>query len=161
MEDRQQDSNHSDYASFWARFAAFLIDSLIVAVLQSAFAPLIAFGFIQPWFWWTNSFSNEPDVLGLWFLGTGGLLLIVIAGAYFVAFWTRRGQTPGKMAMGIKIVTGDGSEPTVEQSLLRYLGYIVCCVLWYIPFLWALIDSRNQGIQDKFGGTIVVKVPRK
>ena len=149
------------YAGFWVRFVAWLIDALIVAILQSSLAPLIAFGFIQPWYWWVNSFSNEPDVLGLWFVGTGGLLLILIAGAYFVAFWVWRGQTPGKMAMGIRVVSAEGLTFTTEKALLRYLGYVVCCVLWLIPFLWVTIDSRRQGIPDKFARTYVVELPRK
>ena len=155
----QQQQKPSEYASFWARSVGWLIDALIVAIIQSAFVPVISFGFIQPWYWWTNQFSNEPDVLALWFVGTGILLLILIAGAYFVGFWVWRGQTPGKMAMGIKIVPAKGSSVTAEQALLRYLGYIVCSVLLFIPYLWIAIDSRKQGLQDKFANTYVVRLP--
>lgn len=155
----QQKKKPSEYASFWARSVGWLIDALIVAIIQSAFAPVIAFGFIQPWYWWTNQFSNEPDVLAFWFLGTGMLLLILIAGAYFVGFWVWRGQTPGKMAMGIKVVSVKGSSVTAEQALLRYLGYIVCSVLLFVPYLWVAIDSSKQGLQDKFAKTYVIKVP--
>jgi len=149
-----------DYARFWPRFAAWLIDALLVAMIQAGFAPVIAFGAIMPWYWWVNSFSNEPDVVGIWFVGTGGLLLILIAGAYFVGFWVWKGQTPGKMAMKIKVVTDEGKSVAAEKALLRYVGYIVCCVLALIPFLWVILDSRKQGIQDKFAQTFVVQLPR-
>ncbi len=148
------------YAGFWTRFTAWLIDALIVAIIQSSLAPLIAFGLIQPWYWWVNSFSNEPDIVGLWFVGTGGLLLILIAGAYFVGFWVWRGQTPGNMAMRIKVVPVAESEITAEKAMLRYLGYIICSVLCLIPFLWAAIDSHRQGIPDKFADTYVIQLPR-
>lgn len=160
MENEQSQMPAVVRAGFWARFAAFVIDSLIVAVIQSSVAPLVAFGFIQPWFWWANSFSNEPDVIAFWFVGTAGLLFILIAGAYFVAFWTWRGQTPGMMAMGIRVARTDGTGATGEQALLRYLGYMVSCVLVLLPFLWIPIDNRKQGIHDKFAGTQVLKVPR-
>lgn len=149
----------SQPASFWSRAVAWLIDSLIVGIIQSAFAPVISFGFIQPWFWWTNQFSNQPDVLAFWFLGTGALLLILIAGTYFVAFWVWKGQTLGKMAMGIKIVSHEGSKITAEKALLRYLGYIICSIFLLIPFLWTAVDSRKQGIQDKFANTYVITQP--
>ncbi len=149
-----------DYAGFWPRFAAWLIDALLVAMIQAGFAPVIAFGAIMPWYWWVNSFSNEPDVAGIWFVGTGGLLLLLIAGAYFVGFWVWKGQTPGKMAMGIKVVSVDGSLVNVEQALLRYIGYIVCVVLLLIPFLWVAVDVRKQAVPDKFARTIVIQLPR-
>ncbi len=149
-----------EYASFWTRFAAWLIDVLIVSILQSGIAPIVAFGFIQPWYWWVNSFSNEPDVVGLWFLGTGVLLLILITMAYFVGFWVWRGQTPGKMAMRIKVVITDGSEVNAEKALLRFLGYFICHVLCFIPHIWVAVDSRRQGIHDKFAGTYVIQLPR-
>lgn len=161
MEQTERKSTSIEYAGFWPRFAAFLIDALIVSIIQSAFVPVISFGFIQPWFWWTNSFSNEPDILALWFLGAGGLLLILIAGAYFVGFWVWKRQTPGKMAMKIEIVTIEGTGLTAEKALLRYVGYIVCNVLLLIPYLWVAIDSRKQGIQDKFADTYVIKSPRE
>ncbi|MDY6911063.1 MAG: RDD family protein [Chloroflexota bacterium] len=160
MNEKQQEPTLTEYAGFWIRFVAYLIDGLILSIVQASFVPLISFGFIQPWFWWVNSFSNQPDVIGFWFIGTAGLFLILIPGAYFVAFWTRKGQTPGKMAMGIKVLSADGSRVTVEKALLRYLGYLVCTILWLIPFLWVALDSRKQGIQDKFAATCVMKVPR-
>ena len=100
-------------------------------------------------------------MLALWFLGAGGLLLILIAGAYFVGFWVWKRQTPGKMAMKIEIVTIEGTALTAEKALLRYVGYIVCNVLLLIPYLWVAIDSRKQGIQDKFADTYVIKSPRE
>ncbi len=160
MKQREHKSASTEYAGFWPRFAAFLIDVLIVSIIQSAFVPIISFGFVQPWFWWTNSFSNEPDMLALWFLGSGGLLAILIAGAYFVGFWVWKQQTPGKMAMKIEVVTIDRTGLTAEKALLRYLGYIICSVLLLIPYLWVAIDSRKQGIQDKFADTYVIKSPR-
>ncbi len=150
-----------DYAGFWERFVAWLIDALVLSVFCSAIVPVISFGFLLPWYWWVNSFSNEPDVVPIWFIGTGAFLWIVIWGAYFVAFWIRRGATPGKMALSLKVVTSTGSPLNAEKALIRYLGYLVCGVFIMVPFLWVALDARKQGIQDKFAGTYVIKSPRK
>lgn len=149
-----------NYAGFWPRFIAWLIDVLIVSIIQSGIAPVVAFGLIQPWYWWVNSFSAEPDVVGFWFVGTGVCLLILIAGTYFIGFWVWRGQTLGKMAMGIKVVAIDGSPITAERAILRFLGYFICHVLGFIPHLWIAVDSHKQGIPDKFAGTYVIELPR-
>jgi len=148
------------YAGFWPRFIAWVIDVLIVSVVQSGIAPVVAFGLIQPWYWWVNSFSAEPDVVGFWFLGTGIFLLILIAGTYFIGFWVWRGQTLGKMAVGIKVVSIDGSHISAERAILRFLGYFVCHVLGFVPHLWIAFDSHKQGIPDKFAQTYVIQLPR-
>ena len=161
MEKHEPELKPTEYAGFWPRFVAFLIDALIVSIIQSALVPVISFGFVQPWFWWTNSFSNDPDMLALWFLGTGGVLLIIIAGAYFVGFWVWKGQSPGKMAMKIELVSVDSPVITAEKALLRYLVYIVCNILLLIPYFWVAIDTRKQGIHDKFADTYVIKSHRE
>jgi len=159
MAENQQSS--PEYAGFWPRLAAWIIDGLIVSVVCAALIPVISFGLLLPWYWWVNSFSNEPDVVPFWFIGTGVLLWILAWGAYCVAFWVRRGQTPGKMAMGIKVITAEGSGLTAETALLRYLGYLVCVVLLSIPFLEIIFAADKRAIPDKFARTVVIQLPRK
>lgn len=160
MNENQSEPKTTEPAGFWARLVAYGIDGLILSFVTSAVVPVISFGFLLPFYWWADSFSNEPDVVPFWFIGTGALLWLLIWGGYFVAFWVWRGQTPGKMAMRIKVVQIDGSAITVEKALLRYLGYVVCGTFALIPFLWVAFDSRKQGIQDKFAGTCAVKVSK-
>ncbi|MBM3131877.1 MAG: RDD family protein [Chloroflexi bacterium] len=158
MNANQSEPKLTERAGFWERAVAYLIDGLILSFVTSAIVPVISFGFLLPFYWWADSFSNEPDIVPFWFIGTGVLLWILIWGAYFVGFWVRRGQTPGKMAMRISVIQTNGSAITVEKALLRYLGYIVCGAFVLIPFLWVVFDPRKQGIHDKFAGTCVVKI---
>lgn len=159
MERTTGDAVPAGAAGFWVRFVACLIDGLLLAFITSAVVPVISFGFLLPFYWWADSFSNEPDAVPFWFIGSGVLLWILIWGAYFVTFWVRSGQTPGKMAMRIKVVSQGDGPPTVERALLRYLGYLVCAVLIGIPFLWIAMDPHKQGIPDKFAGTRVIRSP--
>ncbi len=149
----------NEAAGFWVRAVAYLIDALLLAFISSAIVPVISFGFLLPFYWWADSFSNEPDVVPFWFIGTGILLWILIWGTYFVAFWVRRGQTPGKMAMRIKIIPEGGTSIPVEKALLRYLGYLICMIFVLIPFLWTAVGPDKRGIPDKFAGTRVIRVP--
>jgi uncharacterized RDD family membrane protein YckC len=43
---------------------------------------------------------------------------------YCIAGWKWRGQTPGKIAMGIRIVKSDGNSIRIGRSILGYIGYI-------------------------------------
>jgi uncharacterized RDD family membrane protein YckC len=85
-------------------------------------------------------------------------LLALIAVAYCLVFWTWRGQTPGKMLLGIKIVRIDGSPLTFGRAILRlFMGYPISGMVFGLGFLWIGLDSRKQGWHDKIAGTYVVR----
>ena len=78
--------------------------------------------------------------------------------AYFTYFFGN-GQTPGMMAMKIKLIGTDGTYPVgYGKGILRMLGMIVSAMVIYLGFFWILIDKENQGWHDKIAGTYVVKV---
>ena len=124
-----------EYAGFWIRLGAGVIDLLIVGCIDG----FIAYFFPAPIIW-----------------VTGGLVISV---AYWLSFWVWRGQTPGKMAVGVKIIRTDSSPVKWQCALRRFLGYIVSVVTLFIGFIWVAFDGRKQGIHDKIADTYVVKLP--
>jgi len=77
---------------------------------------------------------------------------------FTVALW---GQTPGKMAVGIKVVRGsDEGRVGWGRALGRYLSEFALG-LFSLPlllsYLWPLWDSRNETLHDKMAGTIVTR----
>lgn len=140
-----------EYAGFWVRFAAFMIDGVIMSV---------AFNIIFPARFFTlNFWSIERHWYFIPLIAIGNLVSGLMAVAYSVAFWTWRGQTLGMMVLNIKVLRGDGSHVTIGYALLRYVGYIVCGLMLGTGFLWIAFDSRKQGINDKIADTVVVKLP--
>jgi uncharacterized RDD family membrane protein YckC len=81
---------------------------------------------------------------------------LLLAGAYFALFWILKGQTPGKMALGIKIISTDGSPITTGQAIMRFIGYIIGAIIMFLGFIWAAFDSKRQGWHDKIAETYVV-----
>ena len=150
-----------EFAGFWRRLAAFLIDIFSLAVICSVilltFAPYNWFGFGG--LWGSSDVFNEPLWRALPYLIAGNLLSLLVNIAYFVAFWVWRGQTPGKMLLGIKLVRQDASKVTIGVALLRYLGYIVSAAVLFIGFIWVAFDDRKQGFHDKMAETYVVRIP--
>jgi len=134
-------------AGFWRRLGALLIDVIALFALSSILASFQWPGFVS--FWDAGNVFSNP----VW-------LSIPLNAAYFIGFWMWRGQTPGKMALGIKVIRSDGSDVKLEAALLRYLGYIVSAAIFCIGFLWIAFDSRKQGLHDKVADTCVVKIPR-
>jgi uncharacterized RDD family membrane protein YckC len=126
-----------EYAGFWIRLGAGIIDLLILGLVV---------GII---------FCVSPAPI-IWV--TSGL---VISFVYWLGFWVWRGQTPGKMAAGIKIIRTDSSPITWQYALLRCAGYIVSAITVFIGFIWVAFDSRKQGLHDRIADTYVVKLPVK
>jgi len=81
---------------------------------------------------------------------------LLISVAYFVAFWATTGQTPGKMALGIKVIGVDGQPVSWGKAFLRYIGYIISGLVLSIGFIWAAFDAKRQGWHDKIAKTYVV-----
>lgn len=126
-----------EYAGFWIRLGAGVIDLLVLILIGG----IILF------------VSGSPAFL---FIGE-----LIFSFSYFVGFWIWRGQTPGKMAVGIKIIRTDSSPITWRYALLRCAGYIVSVMTVFIGFIWIAFDSHKQGLHDRIADTYVVKLPVK
>jgi uncharacterized RDD family membrane protein YckC len=76
---------------------------------------------------------------------------------YFVGF-TLAGQTLGKMAAGIKVVSAeDDASPDFGHALLRTLVWVVLAVPAGLGFLTALFGREHRGLHDRCAGTKVVR----
>jgi uncharacterized RDD family membrane protein YckC len=150
-----------EYAGFWRRLAAMLVDVFALTVICGVVILTIA-----PYQWFglgnlvgSGNVFNEPPWRMVPYLIAGNVFSLAVNVAYFVGFWVWRGQTPGKMLLGIKIVRPDNARITVSQGLLRYLGYIVSGAVILIGFIWVAFDPMKQGFHDKIAETFVVRIP--
>lgn len=149
-----------EYAGFRVRLAAGLIDGLILAAIW--FTVMVILG---PY----DESPNTPlpipvameEAATYSHRTVAVMVYLIVSVVYWVLFWTWRGQTPGKMAMGIKIVRTDGSPIGLGRSVLRCIGYTISSFIFLIGHLWIVIDPEKQGIYDKIASTYVVRLPRK
>jgi uncharacterized RDD family membrane protein YckC len=79
-----------------------------------------------------------------------------IFGLYFVVFWSLTGRTIGKWFMGLKVISADGNPPTIGRSVIRFIGYGVSAIVFWLGYLWVLIDSDRQAWHDHMAKTWVV-----
>jgi uncharacterized RDD family membrane protein YckC len=135
-------SSSPDYAGFWQRAAALVIDWLLVMVITVP-VMVVVFGL--------RRVSLDPAE------HSWDLLSFVAVAAAVIGFWRCCGATPGKLALGMKIVDAStGQPPTLGRLLLRFLGYFVSAFPLYLGFVWAAVDRRKQGWHDKIARTIVI-----
>ncbi len=111
--------------------------------------------------------SAKAEHAGFWirlgaFLIDVILLSIVSWGivnvAYFVGMWAWKGQTLGQLVANVKVVRTDGQPCDLRTAVIRFLGYLVCCLTLGIGFLVVAFDSRKQGLHDKIANTYVIRV---
>ena len=119
-------------ADIHTRFFALLVDTLIVGFLGG----LTTFG--------------SRNAIGI-------AIGILIGVGYQWFFLTRyNGQTPGKMLFGLRVIKTDGTPIQASDTIIRYIGYHINSILM-IGWIWALIDTNNQGFHEKLANTYVVK----
>jgi len=129
-------------ASFAKRLAACLIDVVILYTLTQ----IILF---------VTFFFAPPDILRQLILAVPWILLL--QSLYFILFWAfANGATPGMMLLKIRIVQTNGSKILFGQSVIRYIGFILSTLPFFIGFIWIFFDEKNQGWHDKIAKTIVV-----
>ena len=133
------------YAGFWMRFVAFLIDSLVIAVV---IVPLLV-----AVYGWSYFDANRAGFAGVWDF----LVQVVLPAAAAVLFWRYKGATPGKMAISARIVDAQtGQTPSTGKLVIRYFAYFASILPLGLGFAWIGIDRRKQGFHDKIAGTLVI-----
>ena len=123
---------------FWIRVAAAIIDYLVISVISSLFSLILQVG----------AFPFQ----------VGAFLSFPVFWLYHWLFIGLKGQTLGKMAVGIKVVDAAGSVPGLSRAALREIpGKILSTIAIFLGFLWVIWDERKQGWHDKIANTHVVR----
>jgi uncharacterized RDD family membrane protein YckC len=86
-------------------------------------------------------------------LGAGWALL---AGGYFVTFWSGAGQTPGMRLLRLRLVGPQSRPPSLGRALLRAVGTVLAIIPLFAGYLPVLFDRRRRGLPDYLAGTVVV-----
>jgi len=109
--------------------------------------------------------SDVGDVGGAgggWVTAVFILLLFALIWGYFAAFeaWNG-GRTPGKQALGIRVVMDTGQPVTAGAAVVRNLVRLLDCYFPFLPVLPALLlmflNKSNKRLGDMAAGTIVVR----
>ena len=129
-----------NYAGFWKRFSAAVIDWLIFNI------PAFMLGFTNP------ALVEDADA-EIWFNIVGVLMMWI----YFAAFESSSKQaTLGKMALGIKVTDLNGRRIGFGKATGRCLGRVLSMTILFIGCIMIAFTEKKQGLHDKMAGCLVV-----
>jgi uncharacterized RDD family membrane protein YckC len=156
---------NTTYAGFWLRLVAYIIDYIIIYVVQSfIFIPVLGLMGI--------TFASKMDNMGtmsdaetmgmvgsmIAVAGATALLTTIIALLYWSLMESSKYQaTVGKIALGLKVTDLDGNSLDFVKSLIRNVCKIISGMILFIGYIMAGFTEKKQGLHDIIAGTLVVK----
>jgi uncharacterized RDD family membrane protein YckC len=141
--------NTFHYAGFWIRFVARMIDGLILGALGMA----VQMGLLGMSF----GAGARPGEFDLARIALSTIIGLAIGLAYAVFFLGKFGATPGKMAVGVRVIRADGTPITYGRAAGRFFAEYLSMLILYIGFIMAGFDSEKRALHDHICDTRVVK----
>jgi uncharacterized RDD family membrane protein YckC len=146
------------YAGFWRRFAASLIDGLIVGAVPT----IIYYGLMGAGVLHMPEIADEEDIgpyiswMIRYSLISNGVM-IVLQTLYFAIMESSSKQaTLGKMVLGIIVTDADGKRISFGRAVGRNLGKIVSQIILFIGYLMIAFTEKKQGLHDIMANCLVV-----
>jgi len=141
---------HFELAGVGSRMAAALLDLFLLWV------SMIGLLIIYSWLDFLRGLA------GGWATALIVLLLFLLFWGYFTLFEAlNTGRTPGKQALGIRVVMDTGRPVTAGAAVVRNLVRLLDCYFPFLPFVPALVmmfvNRSNKRLGDMAAGTIVVR----
>ncbi len=146
-----------EYGGFWIRVLASILDSIILMVANYVlqvlvWRPLLPASPIQP------GMQPAEILRAVW--GAAGIATLVnmaISCCYEAFFVARLGATPGKMALGLKVVRPDGRPVDLGRAFGRHFAKMLSVMILCIGYIMVAFDSEKRGLHDMICDTRVVK----
>lgn len=151
------------YGGFWLRFVAVIIDGIIMAVPTGIINALVLG-------WMGISLSQNPPAPGaspeeifsrlaplFGAIGVSMLLSMTLAAAYETFFIVQYAATPGKMALGLKVLRPDGTKLGIGRALGRHFAKMLSAIILYIGYIMAGFDAQKRALHDMICDTRVIK----
>ncbi len=152
-------------AGFWLRFVAYVIDYIIIWVVQ-AFIAIPILGMVGISFaknMDSMNSMNEGEIFGMIAgvvaaAAATALLTTILVVLYFTLMESSKYQaTVGKLALGLIVTDENGGKLDVVKALIRNLSKIISSMILMIGYLMIGFTEKKQGLHDIIAKTLVVK----
>ena len=133
-------------AGFCMRFVAKLIDGIIIGTIGMLLYATAVFLLL-----WTDAiFITSARMLIFILVYLSWILSYFVYAAFFVGQYR---ATPGKLALGLKVVDVDGCKVSFVRALGRCLTEIVSAIPFAFGYIMAAFDTEKRTLHDRICGT--------
>jgi len=163
------------YAGFWKRFLAHIIDQLVLGLVQGVI--LIPFWIFFGLSLFSSEIMNENN-----FVSTGlrcqhynddlsvaavsviilvVIVIVILSTAvqwlyYAVMESSTRQATLGKMALGLKVTDTEGNRISFARATGRYFGKFISGLIFMIGYIMAGFTAKKQALHDIIASCLVI-----
>ena len=141
----REETKH-DYASNFRRFMAFIIDLIVIGIIN--YALIYAYDYVL------KNFTNIPIFFKTNETIIKSIITSIISLLYFPINECFRGKTVGKRYMKIRLTNIDESKISFIKSLIREMLQIIDIIT--LGFLLPLTHNKKQTIKDIITKTIII-----
>ncbi|MCQ2567117.1 MAG: RDD family protein [Mogibacterium sp.] len=152
-------------ASSGKRLGAYLIDRVAPFTLFMVSAGSIAVLSYMPYnFGFGNGFGNGYGGFGGRYSNVGTVMTLLICMLIYVAYFVvqlifySKSKTIGKAILGMQVISSKNGEPVDFWVMLlrEWFAKKASSAVFFLGFIWVLIDDRNRGWHDKIMDTYVI-----
>jgi len=144
------------YAGFWIRVGAYLIDWIILIVVISVLQGVTGINMGANYSASMGDLAAAGGTTQSSLLGT--LVSLVIYLAYFAGLESSSWQaTVGKKALGLIVVDTSGNRISLGRAVGRFFAKILSGAILLIGYIMVGFTEKKQGLHDMLASTLVVK----
>ena len=139
------------YASIGKRLIALIIDGFALSVITWLLSAVFGVGSPDK----MQAMMSTGDYTAMTsFLASASFTQLL----YFALMESSKYQgTLGKMAMGIKVVRGDGGRISIGKAILRYIGKWISGFILCFGYIMAAFTDKKRALHDMIASTLVVR----
>jgi len=142
------------FAGFWVRVGALVVDFLALSPLIGPLTYFYILGAMNDEIHDVREILQQQAVS----FGQGSLMTAIYIGYY--AFMNAKYQASlGKMAFGLKIVRGNGTQISTKLAIGRAFAWELSSMLCNLGYLFVAFDSEKRALHDMICNTRVIYKP--
>ncbi len=153
-----------DYAGFWKRVAAYILDAIVLFIPNKIIMAVLGGSAAEETMKQAIMASpGDPHAVmsayGAYYsaMGPAMLLITAVGWLYFAVCESSAWQgTVGKLALGIRVTDLEGRRISFLRALGRYPAKWLSSIILCIGFLMVAFTQRKQGLHDFIAGTLVL-----
>lgn len=145
------------YAGFWERFAAVIIDAIILWIIGYFIGMILGTPSTEEILAMSQSEGFSSTMRATYFSASNTTSFIVqwLYSALMISGpWQ---ATLGKRALGIKVTNMNGGRISFLNATGRFFATFLSAIILLIGYFMMLWDDKKQTLHDKLAGTLVVK----